>query len=793
MVIFSQSQSEFIQNSVASSCRKSISNAKPIIDKDENVYVEEDIELTETVGRIYDTSLKNGQIDSSMELTDGIPFDGGTFHLVNQKTIEEVICPLKLTENYVQKNIVYTAGEIDSMIQLNRSNDSSSMETTEVLTNNLLTEAVISQQFQPLEVENTCAEFDTQFEDRTMNMSTYEILPPRKSIFHPVTDQLPRKSIFEINAAKSERNTEHIKHIECQSNFETVSMEMSALEVSLSPREIERSQSKLLNDSTNKKTHNLSMPVFSQNSRDVPEYHNTSMQLFSQNENKTRYNNSSMQLLSQNIDVKVESNTSIRMSSGNIADKTKPHNSSLQLLSKNIEYSKTNYNTSVQVSNPNVEEKTNYHNSSLCLLSRNNENDTKYPNSEMQFSSQNMESEFINSNPNSQKSCQYAENKTNYLNSSMLIVSQQTENFPVSQNDKLVSQNDENKTNYNISSMQLLSQSIENKIYDRESSIHLLIDNADEKNQEYDFNTLGVSQIFSDKTKCNNSSMQMLSQSVVEKTKYGNSSMHLTEVLSKEDPLQSIAVPIEAPIMSSHIEDNQNTQATNISNNPVVSGSDSADVRETKEDDVNEGLLEMSHKSSSDDTSSANDSNSPLTVGVNFSIFQKNKETRVEFSGTIDSNKKQKSRSISNVQVNIVNNKIAKQNKNVRQLRFSMPACKTTCENTNANVFASFMDVNVPSENTDDVKTESKENQLKSIIYEQKSSLITPAVNDDCKQMEGELMNSQITSKFDVQYLLLIKVRYLFYLRLRTKLHDHKYRSDLVYENNLSKIFSTYY
>lgn len=741
---------------MASSCIKSTSNAKPVIDKDdENVYVEEDIELTETVGRIYDTSLKNGQIDSSMELTGVIPFDGDTFHLVNQENIEEIICPLKLTKNYIQNNIVYTGDEIDSMIQLNRSNDSSSMETTEVLTNNLLTDAVISQQFQPLEVENTRAEFDTHFEDKTTNVSTFEVLPPRKSIFHPVTDQPPRKSIFEISTAKSERNTEHIKLTECQSNFETVSMEMSALEVSLSPREIERSQSKLLNESTNKKIHNLSMPVFSQNSRDVPEYHNTSMQVFSQNENKTRYNNSSMQLLSQNIDVKVENNTNIRMSTGSVGDKTKHQNSSLQLLSKNIEYNKTNYHsTSVQVLSKNVQEKTNYHNSSLCSLSRNNENETKYPNSEMQLLSQNTESEFINSNPNSQNSCQYVENKTNYLNSSMQIVSQQTEDFPVSQND-------ENKTNYNLSSMQLLSQSIENKTYDRESSIHLLIDNADEKNQEYNFNAVETSQIPSDKTRYNNSSMQMLSQSVVEKTKYGNSSIHLTEVLSKnvieEDSLQSIAVPIEAPIVSNYVKNDQNTQAANISNNnPVVSGSDSADVRETKEDNVNEGLLEISHKSSSDDTSSANDSNSPLTVGVNFSIFQKNKETRVEFSGTIDSNKKQKSKSISNVQVNIVNNKIAKQNKNVRELRFSMPACKTTCENTNANVFASFMDVNVPSDNTEDVKIESKKKKLKSIIYEPKSSLIIPAVNDDCKEMEGELMYSQITSKFDVQYLLLI-------------------------------------
>lgn len=660
MLNFSQSYNESSHNITSSCRRKSIQNVTKTISEKcsiaaENVYLEEDVELTETVGRICDTSLKSCRADSSMELTSVISPNEEAACLMSREEIEEFVCPLNLTKNDKQRGAEKIIVELDALDQSNKSdNDGSSMETTEVITNNLLAESMISQPNQhDLDVENLCEEVSMQFEEGTTEMSVYEVVPPRKSIFDRPTDLPPRKSTLDMSIVKLRTEAENIESgVRCQSNYENVSMEMSALEISLSTADITTSNE----PNVEKKKYCNS---------------NSSVQLLSQNENKTRYDNSSMQLLSQN----------------------KYGNSSIQL--SRIE--------------PNVAEKTKYHNLSMPVLSQNLQDRTQYHNSSMQLSSQN-------------------ENRTKYNNSSMQLLSQK----------------------FNNSSMRMISQCSIDKTKFCNSSMHFTAVRNESVVEEDPLQYVADVNL-----------TEAMNESVVEEPLQTETAVNQIEVtkesVAEENPLQKETIPANIPATLSRPEIDPTDPPVNIvsSDNHVADILVQADAQPTSEDNVKEILHELSRKSSLDDTSSANDSNSPLTVGVNFSIFQKNKETRVEFSGTIDSNKKQKSKSISNVQVNIINNKIEKHNRNVRELRFSMPANKTTSENIKPNVFASFMDVNVPSSNKKDAKVCDEDNPLSPVTCEQQnvkmqsSPSVSEFVSDACKKLEDDdAVNNQFSSKY---------------------------------------------
>ncbi len=732
----------------------------------------EDIELTETFGRIYDTPMKSSG-DSSMEITQGI----------SGFVEPEIVCPLNLTKesnrtpNLSQEHIV----EVEILNKSGKSNlNSSCMETTEILGANLImdekaysgltsieTTEIISKnsnknekceadtssmditevicdgdesiksqslcfeslQYDPedLEAENLCEEIEYVSMRDTSNV----LIPPRKSIFEmncpkPMSAdwRVSRKSIFATeNTPKTPNDrssifsanmeeTDPVEYIKCTSVEILDSLESSK---STLPRPATANNSvtyisKRLSRASlcpNQVNEELVRNVEYAQKFQLPrpdtleiDYSNLSMPLLNRPNERAKLHNCSLQSLSQGGE--------------------KSSTSDLQIFSQ---VEGTKFNSCQQLlSQP--EDKTVCNNSSMQLASQPGEK-TKYDNRSMQLASQPEEQEETKHHDSSLPVLSQPEEKTKY-DCSMELLSQETDKGkddtlgePLSLDTdgctkeadlsaQMLSQEPENKTNYNPVGMELMSQ-------------------------EED-----------DKMKNNTSARSNPAPATLNKTM--NSS---TIDEQKTGPLAVLSDSLSTPILENNFEENVSDCSTyREAVNATKSTQPTSDVEngDIQPNRGNEQQNEITQKS--DDNSSGNDSNSPLTVGVNFSIIQKNKETRVEFSGTIDSNKKKKS--ISNVQVNIINNKIEKKSRSVKELRFSMPATTKVGPDTveKPEFSATFTDFSTPNPGNE-IKSlaEVKEQEECDVECPQEVSKSDKSSRMACNEDPSEQINLHLSSK----------------------------------------------
>lgn len=151
---------------------------------------------------------------------------------------------------------------------------------------------------------------------------------------------------------------------------------------------------------------------------------------------------------------------------------------------------------------------------------------------------------------------------------------------------------------------------------------------------------------------------------------------------------------------------------------------------------------------------SFNDSNTSSSTtddkeGGNASIFQRNERTHAEFSGTIDFNNV-RSKSISNLQVNMINN-TDKKDENVPKLRFSMPATKTEYDEMKQCDYASFTDVSTSKKEDVDIP-KLKENNIDGVTpVDSMSSLLANKSVISSENVEQSAEVSQELSKYCFQ------------------------------------------
>lgn len=676
---------------------------------DENIYVEEDVELTETIGRIYDIPMKSSG-DSSMEMTHVITQTD--FQYDGRSEDSEVLGPLNMTkENLNQTGSFADAHIVEIEIVKNEKDpDTSSMETTEVITNNLIrienpdsgtlsmeTTEVISNNIIRVEKpeSSTCSmditeiispNFDKNGEDSSME--TTDVICDNM-----LSESLKSQSVFFETMQSSQafddttNRDEDVEYISVR-NFESPSAlpkRKSIFEMSTRPStNWENTQmGSLHRDSSN---YGMKM-VTSGNSKLI--VCNDSLSLTCQGmANRIDDSITNAQMLSEEVEQRlnitneprpidkivdeVKFNTGIIKTSTQDTNKTKYDALSMQLLSQETEKNKSVSLVSLTA------EKTKYNNSNMELLTQ-EDNKTKCNNSNMELLTQ-------------------EDNKTKYNNSKIELLSQEENKtkYPNS-NMELISQED-NKTKYNNSNMELMTQ--EEKTKSQESAVEssLLEDTKNINNSmrapfaEEKLHRLSTSALrlhdeseLAEKSCANLKLHEITTPMKPDLSECSTGLLNLTKIIPPE-----VDVFTEVESTSEQVEDAQKADLKNCTK-----------PQPTTAIDMNDVPHETTLKSSQEDDSSANDSNSPLMVGVNFSIFQKNKETRVEFSGTIDSNKKKKS--ISNVKVNIINNKTEKSNKHVKELRFSMPATsksKLESEIQKPEFSATFTDFSVPNEDS---------------------------------------------------------------------------------------------
>lgn len=521
-----------------------------------------------------------------------------------------------------------------------KNGEDSSMETTDVICDNMLTESIKSQSVFFETIQSSQA-FDTTNQEEDVeyvsvpNFESPGNLPKRKSIFEISTRPSTNWEITQngnLNRNKNNLNCSSIKLVNGDDSKLVVCNDSLSLTCQEMANRIDDSiiNMRMLNQEVQQRLNITNEPGQTENFVEELKFNTGIIRTSTQDTNKTKYDALSMQLLSQ----ETEKNKSLSVSMVSLAaDKTKCDNSNVELLTQE-------------------DNKTKYNNSNMELLSQ-EDNKTKCNNSNMDLLSQ-------------------EENKTKYPNSNMELISQE-----------------DNKTKYNNSNMELLTQEEKTKCYGSAANSSVL---EDAKNLDN-----SVRAPFAEEKSFRlSTSASPLIQDESEAAEKSRANLNLNEIATPMKPALSECYP-ESPNLPKIIppEVDVFTEVESISEQ-VENGL----PQPITAINVNDVPHETTLKSSQDD-SSANDSNSPLTVGVNFSIFQKNKETRVEFSGTIDSHKKKKS--ISNVKVNIINNKTEKSNKHVKELRFSMPATTKTSlevENKKPEFSATFTDFSIPNEDS---------------------------------------------------------------------------------------------
>lgn len=640
------------------------------------------MELTETIGRIYDIPMKSSG-DSSMETTHVVSHSELHYDERSEE-IEAIMGPLNLTKENLSQTGSFADAHIEEIeiVKIEKDADTSSMETTEVIKNN------------EIQIENP--------DSGTLSMETTEVI--RNNVI-----RVERPNSFSYDIDTSEIILPSFDKNENNSSMETTEviydnlMTESLKSQSVCFETLQSSQA--VDDTANPEedieyisVRNFESPsglpkrksIFEMSSRPLKNWDGTqlgtlhdksncsSVKLVGGDDSKLGVCNDSLSLTCHEMVNRIDSITNVQMLSQEVEQRLNITNEPAEEIVEEVKFNNGIVKTSTQETN-----KTKYSVSSMQLLSQ------KSRNQSLNVSSLAPEKSSCNDSKIEQLT---RDDKTKCNNSNMELLTKEDKTKCNNSNMELLTQ-EENKTKYTNSSMELASQE-DNKTKYNNSNMELLTQEKT-KSDEVVLQAAKNEEPSDERESCFRSSIL---PSVTDKPPETPPITPMKADFSESAVSCSKIVASAVDSFSEHESMSEPAEAvSNADPRNMTQPQPSTDANEIC--DQNELPHETTLRSSQGDDSSANDSISPLTVGVNFSIFQNNKETRVEFSGTIDSSKKRKS--ISNVKVNIINNKTEKSNKRVKELRFSMPATTKVSHESEAHkpeFSATFTDFSIPNE-----------------------------------------------------------------------------------------------